>query len=187
MREWARRTPSQRVRYSLPPRPGAAHHRDQRRERQIKAAEAFSAALYMGILTDIGQSVQRLAVGRAPSVVVAGCYGSGAVAIATARDSWSRTLPAPRTPQGAGATAAAARTAGAERLPTARLLPTATGERSPPDGRLAATGLSSSSQRACAPTGRRPAAGRRRPGWARVVAAAPSASGAPTRSAADTR
>ena len=49
----------------------------------------------MGILTEIGQSVQRPTMRRA--AVIVACYSPTAKTIATAKDNWSRRLPVLRT------------------------------------------------------------------------------------------
>jgi hypothetical protein len=49
----------------------------------------------MGILTEIGQSVQRPTMRRAAGIVA--CYSPIAETIATAKDNWSRRLPVPLT------------------------------------------------------------------------------------------
>src|SRR5258707_15318864 len=85
MREFARRTSSHRVRYSFQPSPrrGRASYAVRGEGDKQQERPAYSAALYMGILAENGQSVQRPTMRRA--AVVVACYSPTAETIATAK------------------------------------------------------------------------------------------------------
>src|SRR5262249_37309049 len=127
---------------------------------------------HMGILTDIGQGVQRRAA-MVSKTITGARYGGGRI-IATARDSWSPTAPprsglqAPGRVQGQGSRAEA---------------PPRPWGAVPPGGQLRRrVSFSSPPAFSAVP----PAAGPREPGWARA-GARPRPPDAPTRSAADSR